>query len=269
MKTMLKIKYGLLLFGMMLAASCSTDVSDEVNKISDNIAEKNAELDARLKLIEMGMGTFEGLWNFGIDSASPDEADNLNFWTPKGDIMVKEDTVSFALPEERIIDVFMMNCANYPNVTWADSYPDEPFFSDYKSINSAKELDSLYGQWLCSKTDQKMRYYLDGLTIESYYMSGSNVYNTFMDEKIYGERANIPLPEYGDYSYMISKDDVKYRIDLSINNAKLVFDRTTSVWAIQLPIKRIALINLQTGQQENVEFVDHLRLFMSTYSKKG
>jgi hypothetical protein len=171
------------------------------------------------------------------------------------------------LPEEMITDLFWLGCASYPDVTWADTYPDEPFFSDFHSINYGYQLDSLYGQWVCSKTVQQLTYNLEGLTVESYYLVGSNASNSFANDDSYGIRANIPLPEYGDYSYMISKDDLKYRIDLRINNETLVFYKETATWYLQMPIKKITLTNLQTGNQVAAEFKDDVRIFMNTYSK--
>lgn len=268
MKTIRKFQFGLLFLGMMLTASCSTDVDDEVLNVYDQLSLIKDEMDARLKLLEQGMGTFKGRWMFYNTDNNYAYKDNNDSWTSSGgSIAVRKDTISFVLPEEMITDLFWLGCASYPDVTWADTYPDEPFFSDFHSINYGYQLDSLYGQWVCSKTVQQLTYNLEGLTVESYYLVGSNASNSFANEDSYGIRANIPLPEYGDYSYMISKDDLKYRIDLRINNETLVFDKETATWYLQMPIKKITLTNLQTGNQVAAEFKDDVRLFMNTYSK--
>ena len=266
MKTIRKFQFGLLFLGMMLTASCSTDVvHDEMTHAYYQIGKSMDDLDARVKLLEQGMGTFEGRWKFYNNDYN--YVDNDGSWTSGGSIAVQKDTISFVLPEEMITDLFWLGCASYPDVTWADTYPDEPFFSDYHSINYGYQLDSLYGQWVCSKTVQQLTYNLEGLTVESYYLVGSNASNSFANEDSYGIRANIPLPEYGDYSYMISKDDLKYRIDLRINNETLVFYKETATWYLQMPIKKITLTNLQTGNQVAAEFKDDVRIFMNTYSK--
>lgn len=257
-----KLNYCILSLCMMLTASCSTDVDDEVLNVYDQLSLIKDEMDARLKLLEQGMGTFKGRWRFYNNYAYNDDG-----WASGGSIAVRKDTISFVLPEEMITDLFWLGCASYPDVTWADTYPDEPFFSDYHSINYSYQLDSLYGQWVCSKTVQQLTYNLEGLTVESYYLVGSNASNSFANEDSYGIRANIPLPEYGDYSYMISKDDLKYRIDLRINKETLVFDKETATWYLQMPIKKITLTNLQTGNQVAAEFKDDVRLSMNTYSK--
>ena len=62
MKTIRKFQFGLLFLGMMLTASCSTDVHDEMTNAYNQIAELMDDLDARVKLIEQGMGAFEGRW---------------------------------------------------------------------------------------------------------------------------------------------------------------------------------------------------------------
>ena len=265
MKTIRKFQFGLLFLGMMLTASCSTDVHDEMTNAYNQIAELMDDLDARVKLLEQGMGTFEGRWKFYNNDYN--YVDNDGSWTSGGSIAVQKDTISFVLPEEMITDLFWLGCASYPDVTWADTYPDEPFFSDYHSINYGYQLDSLYGQWVCSKTVQQLTYNLEGLTVESYYLVGSNAYNSFANEDSYGIQANIPLPEYGDYTYMISKDDLKYRIDLRINNETLVFYKETATWYLQMPIKKITFTNLQTGNQVAAEFKDDVRLVMNAYSK--
>ena len=266
MKTIRIFQFGLLFLGMMLTASCSTDVvHDEMTHAYYQIGKSMDDLDARVKLLEQGMGTFEGRWKFY--NTDNNYADNDGSWTSGGSIAVQKDTISFVLPEEMINDLFWLGCASYPDVTWADTYPDEPFFSDYHSINYGYQLDSLYGQWVCSKTVQQLTYNLEGLTVESYYLVGSNASNSFANEDSYGIQANIPLPEYGDYTYMISKDDLKYRIDLRINNETLVFYKETATWYLQMPIKKITFTNLQTGNQVAAEFKDDVRLSMNTYSK--
>ena len=260
MKTVSKLQYSLLLLGMMLTVSCSTDeVSDD---IADYFSHDQSKLkEEKSKLIAAGMGILEGCWY--LDNGS---VKNIG-WTVRGSITIKEDTISFVLPEEMLIELFWLGCASYPDVTWADAYPDEPFFSDLNSITYSYQLDSLYGQWVCSKTVQQLEYNLEGVTLDAYYMIGSNANVYLSDDDFYGERANIPLPEYGEYSYMISKEDIKYRIDLKINNERLLFDRTMLTWTLQLPIKRIALSNLQTGNQVAVEFEDYARIFMNASSK--
>ena len=87
MKTIRKFQFGLLFLGMMLTASCSTDVHDEMTNAYNQIAELMDDLDARVKLLEQGMGTFEGRWKFYNNDYN--YVDNDGSWTSGGSIAVR------------------------------------------------------------------------------------------------------------------------------------------------------------------------------------
>lgn len=217
-----KLNYCILSLCMMLTASCSTDVDDEVLNIYDQLSLIKEEMDARLKLLEQGMGTFEGKWSL-----------NYKEYVCEGKLSVKKDSFLYVLPEKMFVDIIL---------DFKENQPDEPFFS------STKE------NWVYSETLLGDGYRLEGISEETAYMKSTfgNYYN------IMPELPNAEYPPLDSPYFYVTVEGVPYRIDPNFRNGNAMYDTKLMKWTLQYSLIAITLINLETGEYQSWGFEPNL-----------
>ena len=219
MKTIRKFQNSLLFLGMMLTASCSTDVvHDEMTNAYNLIGESMDELDARVKLLEQAMGTFEGKWSL-----------NYKEYVCEGKLSVKKDSFLYVLPEKMFVDIIL---------DFKENQPDEPFFS------STKE------NWVYSETLLGDGYRLEGISEETAYMKSTfgSYYN------IMPELPNAEYPPLDSPYFYVTVEGVPYRIDPNFRNGNAMYDTKLMKWTLQYSLIAITLINLETGEYQSWGF---------------
>lgn len=217
-----KLNYCILSLCMMLTASCSTDVDDEVLNVYDQLSLIKEEMDARLKLLEQGMGTFEGKWSL-----------NYKEYVCEGKLSVKKDSFLYVLPEKMFVDIIL---------DFKENQPDEPFFS------STKE------NWVYSETLLGDGYRLEGISEETAYMKSTfgNYYN------IMPELPNAEYPPLDSPYFYVTVEGVPYRIDPNFRNGNAMYDTKLMKWTLQYSLIAITLINLETGEYQSWGFEPNL-----------
>lgn len=217
-----KLNYCILSLCMMLTASCSTDVDDEVLNVYDQLSLIKEEMDARLKLLEQGMGTFEGKWSL-----------NYKEYVCEGKLSVKEDSFLYVLPAKMFVDIIL---------DFKENMPDEPFFS------STKE------NWVYSETLIGDGYRLEGISEETAYMKSTfgSYYN------IMPELPNAEYPPLDSPYFYVTVEGVPYRIDPNFRNGNAMYDTKLMKWTLQYSLIAITLINLETGEYQSWGFEPNL-----------
>lgn len=217
-----KLNYCILSLCMMLTASCSTDVDDEVLNVYDQLSLIKEEMDARLKLLEQGMGTFEGKWSL-----------NYKEYVCEGKLSVKKDSFLYVLPEKMFVDIIL---------DFKENQPDEPFFS------STKE------NWVYSETLLGDGYRLEGISEETAYMKSTfgSYYN------IMPELPNAEYPPLDSPYFYVTVEGVPYRIDPNFRNGNAMYDTKLMKWTLQYSLIAITLINLETGEYQSWGFEPNL-----------
>lgn len=213
-----KLNYCILSLCMMLTASCSTDVDDEVLNVYDQLSLIKEEMDARLKLLEQGMGTFEGKWSL-----------NYKEYVCEGKLSVKKDSFLYVLPEKMFVDIIL---------DFKENQPDEPFFS------STKE------NWVYSETLLGDGYRLEGISEETAYMKSTfgSYYN------IMPELPNAEYPPLDSPYFYVTVEGVPYRIDPNFRNGNAMYDTKLMKWTLQYSLIAITLINLETREYQSWGF---------------
>ena len=227
-----KLNYCILSLCMMLTASCSTDVDDETLNVYHQLELLNKEMDARLKLIEKGLGTYEGKWSLNV----------YNEKVYEGNLSVKEDSFLFVLPEKMFVDIILeLN----------NNYPDEPFF------NSTQE------NWVYMETPQRDGYKLEGISDETAYMCSSfgNIYN------IMPNLPNADYPPLGSPYFYVTVEGVPYRIDPYFRGTAM-YDIRLMKWTLQYSLSSITVINLETGWYQSWGFEPDINLIKYVTTKK-
>lgn len=218
----------MVLFTTGLLVSCT---EDRVSLESTSVYIELQEQEKKLKIFE-GMGIFEGIWTL------PDGEHEVS------QLVVKSDTMEFVLPEEAIVVSRFLSQSDILSVL----YPDEPLFSfTTENLDYYKDLDtnadSVY-QLSYSSSIQHMKYTLDGYSLDASYTSNNVQLNV--------------------YSFIVTVKGVPYRFDVSLYKGTAVFDLTTKLWTVKVPVQSYDITNLQSGWKESWSFEDDVLIFNAT-----
>ena len=224
-----KLNYCILSLCMMLTASCSTDVDDETLNVYHQLELLNKEMDARLKQIELGLGTYEGKWSF-------------NEKVYEGNLTVKEDSILFVLPEKMCVD-FLLEIKG--------DYPDEPLFT------------STQDKWVYMEAPQGLSYRLEGISEETAYMSTSYGNSYYIMPNL----PNADCPPMDSPYFFVTVEGVPYRIDPYFRGTAM-YDIRLMKWTLQYSLSSITVINLETGWYQSWGFEPDINLIKYVTTKK-
>jgi len=233
-----------LLLGMALMASCTTGgTDDEVTQPAEFGNNTNStEMEMQTLSIKI-TGVYEGEW---ILDGQPIGTDKLT---------VNDETMEFVLPEDSIIARILS--ISYNDATNSDK-PDRYF--TMKEYRGAQIV-------------QCAQYSMQGYSEKSNYISMSNSTEDIIDffisrmdflpmdgneidpRSIFAE--NIPDMPQGTYFFgfygMVENNPngpVTYRTELSgTNGANAIFSFSTGLWTLNLPIEKICVTDLLTGNR--------------------
>ena len=69
------------------------------------------------------------------------------------------------------------------------------------------------------------------------------------------------IPESGSYSFGLTRDGIFYRIDmLGKESGTAIFDMETMFWSLAIPIDKMVVTNMQTGEQKTEELASTMML---------
>jgi hypothetical protein len=207
----------------MFILSCS--------KSDDDLASKEPQV---IEKTFNPIGTFEGKWKLSKYGLRYD-----------GTIEVSDSAITFDLPADYLLPRLTLK----DSIIKADATTDEP-------IAKTEEEYTYYN------TMQTLKFVQQGYSSDILYTtinSTSNAYTT-LDclIEVGGQTFALPKPEEKTISFRVKAGDVDYRIDLlGIKEApSAVFDATTGLWTIALPIDKATVYNLTTGRQIIVKYID-------------
>ena len=120
---------------------------------------------------------------------------------------------------------------------------------------------------VCRPVQQVLYFVLAGNSEHSTYANIEGHYNGFYNIEVSGP-GGFPvapkpwmLPESGSYSFLVAQDGLQYRIDiLGKENGTAIFDMNTMFWSLAIPIDKIVLTNMQTGEQKTEELTSTMML---------
>ena len=162
-------------------------------------------------------GTFEGEWQLSKYGK-----------TCLGEIEVDADKIVFDIPAD-----YLLPRLGFVSETSKAAYPDEPFYtttSDYTYSN----------------TSQVMQYSTLGYSSTAIYIQNESIVNE-----------SIPKEENG-VSFGVKADDVDYNICLVgiKEQPTAVFDRSSNLWKLAIPIDKATIYNRKTGVQRSIAILD-------------
>ena len=212
-------KYGLILIGVGLAMvmSCSKEHLD-----GDMAAELYSPENKTVVSNQVdAMGTYEGEWRlskYGL--------------TCTGQIEVSSYIISFDVP----VDYLVPRLALYDETKKA-AYPEEPLFMD----NAQREY---------FHTSQVMRRLTQGYSSDAAYSQLANSV---------AESSDIPSPP-GDFALFlgVKADGADYVISMTgiKEQPSAVFDVSTGLWTMAIPIDQVTITNLNTSAQMSFAYLD-------------
>lgn len=212
-------KYGLILIGVGLAMvmSCSKEHLD-----GDMAAELYSPENKTVVSNQVdAMGTYEGEWRlskYGL--------------TCTGQIEVSSYIISFDVPADYLVP----RLALYDETKKA-AYPEEPLFMD----NAQREY---------FHTSQVMRRLTQGYSTDAAYSQLANSV---------AESSDIPSPP-GDFALFlgVKADGADYVISMTgiKEQPSAVFDVSTGLWTMAIPIDQVTITNLNTSAQMSFAYLD-------------
>lgn len=218
--TYLKTKVSLCIVAVItsvLLASCSTD-NDDLDIAYANVVAESDALTKRLLELEGKMSSFEGKWTFYEKEY-------------EARLTVTSDSFQFVLPEKLFVDLIFSD-----SIDWTPLYPDEPFF------NTSQD------KWTYMNTQQRAGLSLDGYSNETGYLS-LNAYNYYYSNP--EKSLNAEVPNFYEYSYLITIGDVPYRVDVLFNGGRAMYDIVLKKWTLQFPLVSTTVNNMMTGWHES------------------
>ena len=219
------MKKGMKQFGMILISvglaftmSCSKDSIDNGSFVSETLP-KNDTTQTVISDLVTPYGTYEGEWQlskYGL--------------TCEGQIVVEEGRILFDVPADYLVP----RLAIYDDTQKAQ-YPEEPIF-----------VNTLYHEYL--NTCQVMNWSALGYSLDTWYMQMKNELSG-SDDTPAGDHALLIGVKVDDVEYSLSMIGIK-------EQPTAVYDENTGLWTMAIPIDKVTIINMKTGQQISFAYLD-------------
>lgn len=179
--------------------------------------EKMYDEEASQMIVNTPFGTYEGEWQLSKYGK-----------TCPGTIEVDSNQIRFDVPAD-----YLLPRLGLVDATTKAEHPDEPFYTTTS--------DYTY-----SETSQIMRYSTLGYSTTALYIQNEGF-----------DCRDIPQEE-NSFSFNVKADETKYTVSLfSIKEEPTaVYDLTTSLWKLAIPIDKASIYNRQTGAEMTVLMLD-------------
>ena len=119
----------------------------------------------------------------------------------------------------------------------------------------------------CHRIQQAVYFVLAGNSEQNSYSNIMGHYNSFDNIEFSGPDG-MPvaapawmIPESGSYSFAVTREGTQYRIDMSSKESgTAIFDMETMFWSLAIPVDKMVVTNMQTGEQKTEELTSTMML---------